>query len=121
MKIGDKVIIVNTKNKSTIQTEIFRHLDIKESIFVETLWRSCKFELTLTSQWEIETLQDTIEGQYELETEDYVDCKLLYTSDGQNVEFSDSRFTSYRELELGGYECIREYYIIHNGVKITTG
>ena len=120
MKVGDKVTISNSNNKCTVQTEIFKNSKSEELVYVETLWRSCEFEIVLTNEWEIETLEDTVEGQYELETEDYEDCRLLNTLDGQSVEVSDANFLSATELYDAGYECLREYYIIHDGVKIMT-
>ena len=120
MKVGDKVTISNANNKCTIQTEIFKNSKSEELIYVETLWRSCEFEIVLTNHWEIETLKDTVEGQYELETEDYGDCRLLHTSDSQSIEVSDANFLSKTELYDASYECLREYYIIYDGVKFVT-
>ena len=118
MKIGDEVTIANVNKKCTVQTEIFSLSDFDGEIYVETIWREGKFRIILNSNWEIENLRDTIEGGYELETEDYEDCQLIGTYDSQSLKVSDDRFLSQEELYGAGYECIREYYIIYDGVKL---
>ena len=118
MKIGDEVTIANVNKKCTVQTEIFSRSDFEGEIYVGTLWREGKFRIILRSKWEIENLRNTIEGEYELETEDYEDCQLIGTYDSQSVEVSDDGFSSQEDLYEAGYECIREYYIIYNGVML---
>ena len=118
MKIGDEVIITNVNKKCTEQTEVFRRGETEEEIYVKTLWRSGRFRITLKSDWEIEILRDTIEGGYELETEDYEDCELLETHDAQSLEVSDGGFLSQEGLYKAGYDCLREYYIIYDGVML---
>ena len=118
MNIGDKVTISNVNKKCTVQTEIFRRYDSEQVVYVETLWRECKFRITLSSSWEIENLRDIIEGKYELETEDYDECQLIQTYDSQSLEVSDGNFLSQEDLYEAGYECFREYYIIYDGVML---
>ena len=118
MKIGDEVTISNVNKKCTVQTEIFARSDSQGEIYVETLWREGKFRIILRSNWEIESLRNTIEGEYELETEDYEDCQLIGTYDCQSLEVSDGGFLSQEDLYGAGYECIREYYIIYDGVML---
>ena len=118
MKIGSIVTISNVNKKSIVQTEIFKHSEQDEVVRVETVWREGKFKIILCSNWELETLSDTIEGQYELETEDYENCSLIETQDGQSIVVSDERFLCQSDLYEAGYECSREYYIIYDGVKL---
>ena len=120
MKVGEIVKISNLNKKCTIQTEIFKHSEIEDPVYVETIWRGGDFEITLMSDWEVETLKGIEEGQYELETDDFKDCKLLQTYDGQSVEVSEAKFLSQNALYEAGYECVKEYYIIYDGIKLTS-
>tara|TARA_B110000879_G_C10992330_1_gene439810 strand:+ start:431 stop:802 length:372 start_codon:yes stop_codon:yes gene_type:complete len=118
MKVGDIVTISNVNKKSIVQSEIFKHSQQDEEVRVETIWREGKFRILLSSKWEIQTLIDTIEGQYELETEDYESCSLIETHDTQSIEISDKKFLSQGDLYEAGYHCSRDYYIIYNGVTL---
>jgi len=90
--VGEVVKISNITKKCTIQREIFRHREIEGPAYVETIWRGGDFEITLMSDWEAETLKGIEEEQHELETDDFKDCRLLQTYDGQSAKVLNAKF-----------------------------
>jgi hypothetical protein len=120
MKLGDSISITNLNKKSTLQVEVFKKPEEDETIHVETYWRGGIFKIDLNHDYEVESLTEIIEGgeDYELETDDFESWALVETWDSQSLDVHDDRFSNQDELYASGYECIKEYYIIFNGIKL---
>ena len=120
MKIGNQIIFSNLAKKSTLQVEVYKSLSNDSTVRVETYWRSSLFKITFMDEYEIEAFDEILNGgdEYELETDDFESCEMLETYDSQSIEIEDSRFLNQKDLENNGYEFLKEYYIIFNGIKL---
>lgn len=123
MKIGDQAIFSNLSKKSILQVEIYKSLSDDSSIRVETYWRSGLFKITFMHDYEVEAFEEILMGgdEYELETDDFELCEMLETYDSQSIEIEDSKYMDQNDLENNGYEFLKEYYIIFNGIKLEKG
>lgn len=122
MEIGYEIRVKNLTKKAVLQVEIFEDPQTRESVRVETYWRDGTALITLTNDWEMAHLAEIIDGglEYELETEDFADCKVLETHESQSVDISSGRFADLGQLHASDFECVREYYIFFSGVKRVT-
>ena len=120
MKINDQVIFSNLNKKSILQVETFENSSLNQTIRVETYWRSGLFKITFMHDYEIEAFEEILEGgdDYELETDDFELCEMLETLDSQYIEIEDSKYMNQNDLENNGYDFLKEYYIIFNGIKL---
>ena len=123
MKIGDQAIFSNLSKKSILQVEIYKSLSDDSCIRVETYWRSGLFKITFMHDYEVEAFKEILMGgdEYELETDDFELCEMLETYDSQSIEIEDSKYMDQNDLENNGYEFLKEYYIIFNGIKLEKG
>ena len=120
MKLGDQVIFSNLNKKSILQVEIFENSSQNQTLRVETYWRSGLFKITFMHDYEIEAFEEILEGgdEYELETDDFELCEMLETLDSQSIEIEDGKYMNQNDLENNGYDFLKEYYIIFNGIKL---
>jgi len=120
MKLGDQVIFSNLNKKSILQVEIYENSSQNQTLRVETYWRSGLFKITFMHDYEIEAFEEILEGgdEYELETDDFELCEMLETLDCQSIEIEDSKYMNQNDLENNGYDFLKEYYIIFNGIKL---
>ena len=122
IKIGSHVVVTNLHKHCIMHVELFEHASA-ETVRVETYWRDGTFQITPCSDDEVAALCEILEGgdEYELETDDFQRCEMLKTSESQPAEFSNECFSSQDDLCESGYDCVREYYIVFNGVKLHKG
>ncbi|MDC0570049.1 hypothetical protein OAO60_00315 [bacterium] len=120
MKLGDQVIFSNLNKKSILQVEIFENSSQNQTLRVETYWRSGLFKITFMHDYEIEAFEEILKGgvEYELETDDFELCEMLETLDSQSIEIEDGKYMNQNDLENNGYDFLKEYYIIFNGIKL---
>lgn len=120
MKLSDQVVFSNLNKKSILQVEIFENSTQNQTVRVETYWRSGLFKITFMHDYEIEAFEEILEGgdDYELETDDFELCEMLETLDSQSIEIEDSKYMNQNDLENNGYDFLKEYYIIFNGIKL---
>jgi len=120
MQTGDQVVFSNLNKKSILQVEIFKNSSQNQTVRVETYWRSGLFKITFMHDYEIEAFEEILNGgdEYELETNDFELCEMLETLDSQSIEIEDSKYMDQNDLENNGYDCLKEYYIIFNGIKL---
>ena len=120
MNIGDQVVFSNLNKKSILQVEIFENSSQNQTLRVETYWRSGLFKITFMHDYEIDSFEEILKGgdEYELETDDFELCEMLETLDCQSIEIEDSKYMNQNDLENNGYEFLKEYYIIFNGIKL---
>tara|TARA_Y100000389_G_C17251784_1_gene408464 strand:- start:108 stop:479 length:372 start_codon:yes stop_codon:yes gene_type:complete len=120
MKLSDQVVFSNLNKKSILQVEIFENSTQNQTVRVETYWRSGLFKITFMHDYEIEAFEEILNGgdDYELETDDFELCEMLETLDSQSIEIEDSKYMNQNDLENNGYDFLKEYYIIFNGIKL---
>jgi len=120
MKLGDQVIFSNLNKKSILQVEIFENSSQNQTLRVETYWRSGLFKITFMHDYEIEAFEEILKGgvEYELETDDFELCEMMETLDSQSIEIEDGKYMNQNDLENNGYDFLKEYYIIFNGIKL---
>lgn len=120
MQLGDQVVFSNLNKKSILQVEIYENSSQNQTLRVETYWRSGLFKITFMHDYEIEAFEEILNGgdEYELETDDFELCEMLETLDCQSIEIEDSKYMNQNDLKNNGYEFLKEYYIIFNGIKL---
>ena len=120
MKLGNQVVFSNLNKRSILQVEIFENSSQNQTLRVETYWSSGLFKITFMHDYEIEAFEEILNGgdEYELETDDFELCEMLETLDSMSIEVEDRKYIDQNDLENNGYDFLKEYYIIFNGIKL---